>query len=259
MFSKYLRSYISKRPKLSKKIYFFCKNYINAFDGENNGNIKTNGEFRVMKQLLPTSKIVFDIGANVGSWTLLALSINPNLNVHCFEPCSDAYNKLSRNNFPSNVILNNTGISSKSNQTEIYLFEGKSPLNSLYQREGLENLNIQKPNKTESITLETLNDYCTRNNIFKIDFIKIDVEGHELDVLNGGRHLFEENRIQTIQFEYGGCYIDARVFLKDIFYFFKDLNYDLFKIFPNEVKHVARYSQSLENFQLQNWLAKQRL
>ena len=70
--------------------------------------------------------------------------------------------------------------------------------------------------------------------------------------------LLKENRIKMIQFEYGGCNLDARVFLKDIFDFFKDLDYKIYKIFPNEVKLIESYGQYLDNFQYANYVAVQK-
>lgn len=255
MILKYIKYHIVRHPKLARKAYQYCKQYVDQYNGENNHDIKTNGEFLVMQQLCHTSKIVFDIGANVGDWTRLALSINQNLAIHCFEPCKNAYNTLLQNNFPSKVVLNNTGLSSKETTANMYLFEADSPLNSLYQRNGLENVGLTKPIKKEKVTLTTLDNYCQTNNIRYIDFAKIDVEGHELDVLRGAKKMLAEKKIRYIQFEYGGCYIDARILLKDIFDLFKTFNYTLFKILPDRIKRVNSYTQDFENFQLQNWLA----
>ena len=87
-----------------------------------------------------------------------------------------------------------------------------------------------------------------------IDFVKIDVEGHELEVLKGMKNLLSQYSVGSIQFEYGGTFIDARVFLKDIWELFRDLRYEFYKVFPNNLMKIERYNQSLETFQYQNWL-----
>jgi hypothetical protein len=61
--------------------------------------------------------------------------------------------------------------------------------------------------------------------------------------------------VRIVQFEYGGCNIDSRVLLKDLFAFFSDYRYLLFKIMPTCVEKHEVYSQRLENFQYQNWIA----
>ena len=107
----------------------------------------------------------------------------------------------------------------------------------------------------EKIKIDTIDSYLERNNISSIDFLKIDVEGNELKVLHGAKNALSKGDIRYIQFEYGGTYIDARIYLKDIFYFLYDYGYSLHKIYPKKIKHVPKYDQSLENFNYQNWLA----
>ena len=80
------------------------------------------------------------------------------------------------------------------------------------------------------------------------------MEGHELDVIKGGKEYFEQERIKITQFEYGGSYIDSRILLKDFFEFFEGMNYDIFLLYPTRVSKIPRYDQRLENFQYKNFL-----
>ena len=236
-------------------LYKFSKNFVDYYNGNNNNNIYSNGELRFMKKNIRQCKIVFDIGANTGQWTKLALNINSNLDIHCFEPSNYSFNKLIKNNFPPNVKCNNFGLSSTKCEKELYIFENGSELNSLYQRHGLKNgSNLKPQQKTEIVKLDKLENYCKERNISKIGYLKVDAEGHELEIFKGGRDLFINDQVKIIQFEYGGCNIDSHVLLKDIFDFFRGMNYNFFKIYPEYVKFIRRYDQQLENFQYQNWL-----
>lgn len=239
-------------------LYLICKYYVDIYRGENNCNIHKNGELRFMRHELVNCKVVFDVGANIGDWAALALEINPRIILHCFEPSQVTYKRLLSRDFgKSNIILNNFGFSSTSGKRTLYVFEDSSGLNSLYQRRGLEDgsgLNPQQ--QKETIVLETIDNYCKANNICNIDFMKVDVEGHEFDVFNGATRMLENNRIKTIQFEYGGCCIDAKVLLKDIFEYLIGYRYKLFKVYPDRLKYFKQYDQRLENFQYQNWIAK---
>ena len=98
-------------------------------------------------------------------------------------------------------------------------------------------------------------DYCAELGIAGIDFMKIDTEGHELHVLEGARGLLSKQAIGAIQFEYGGCNIDSRVLLRDLFDFFGDHGYMPAKIMPDHVALMAAYDARLENFRFQNWVA----
>jgi FkbM family methyltransferase len=251
--SRFLRS----APPGDGDLYRICRRYVDRYNGENNDDMLTNGELRFMRQVLGNYHTVFDVGANVGEWTALALDINPNLNIHCFEPSKATYQQLIQKNFPPNVICNNTGLGSLQEHRTLYIFENGAGINSLYQRQGLEDgWGLAQPDRTESVSLDTLDHYCHEHKINNIDFLKIDVEGHELEVLKGAINMLSERRIASIQFEYGGCNIDARVLLKDLFAFFRPLKYNLYKIYPDELHLIKRYDQRWENFQYQNWVAR---
>ena len=236
-------------------LYRFCKLYADRYNAENNDNIHTNGELRLMRTILPHCDIVFDVGANIGDWTALALTLNPSLQIHCFEPSPITFQRLHERNLKSSVTCNNFGLSSAPGETMLYVFDDCAGTNSLYKRQGLEDgWGLNEQQRVETVQLDTLDAYFERAKVQVIDFMKVDVEGHELEVFKGGGGLLKQHKIKRIQFEYGGCNIDARVLLKDIFDFFASYDYVFYKIFPRELRHVPRYDQRLENFQYQNWV-----
>ena len=245
-----IENWIIKLTPKAKFISRLCSSYLNKYENNNNCEMETNGELYVMKKFLPKSQTVFDVGANIGDWSKLALEINPKLNIHCFEPSKYTYKKL-KENIGSKVNTNNSGLSSQNKTETLHIFEDGEGMNSIYKRIGLVNL---QQNKTEAIELKTLDEYCQNKNITHINFMKVDVEGHELEVFKGSKSMLHNNCISIIQFEYGGCNIDSGVFLKDIFGFFENLNYVFYKIYHNKLMKVENYKQTLDNFQYQNWL-----
>ena len=249
----FLASFI---PRQNRLLYRLCKWYVDRYNGESDSNMETNGELRFMQSALPQCYTVFDIGANVGHWAAMALAINPKINLHCFEPSSATFQKLLANNFPLNVICNNFGLSSAPGEVQLFVFEDGAGINSLYRREGLEEIGLAMQQHQETIHVETADRYCQTMKLGDaIDFCKVDVEGHELEVLKGMTAMLTAKQIKIIQFEYGGCNIDAGVLLKDIFSFFKRFDYMLYKIYPQKLCPIPRYDQRLENFQYQNWAA----
>ena len=247
----------SRLPPGHPLIFQFCRNYVDAFNNENNSDIHTNGEYTLMRKYLPESKMVFDVGANIGLWSKLALEINHSIILHSFEPSHPTYITL-LNNLKSreNVICNNFGLSSSRQRAELLVFEKESGMNSLYPREGLEDgWGIHPQSIKEDIELRTLDDYCAEKEIRQIDFLKVDIEGNELELFRGAKNLLSNNQIRLVQFEYGGTYIDSRTFLKDIFKFFNNYpTYRFYKIFPSSLKLFEHYDQREENFQYQNWV-----
>ncbi len=243
----------------SNLVYRLCKYYMSSYAGENNSDMAINGELRYIKQVLPYCSMVFDVGANIGDWTSLALGINRDLCVHCFEPSYATYQQLLEHKFPSNVICNNFGLSSAKGNATLHVFAEAAGTNSLYKRRGLEDgWQLETQKREEIVNLEVLDGYCKQMRISSIDFLKVDVEGHELEVFKGARDLLSGASIKRIQFEYGGCNIDAHVLLKDLFEFFQPFAYDFYKVMPHELKRIERYDQRLENFNYSNWVVIKR-
>ncbi|MBK8352977.1 MAG: FkbM family methyltransferase [Saprospirales bacterium] len=128
-----------------------------------------------------------------------------------------------------------------------------SGLASVYQR-NLDFIDI-KMDKIEKISVKKMDDYCIENNISEITFLKIDVEGNELSVLNGAKKLLSENKIKYIQFEFGGCNIDSRTYFKD-FYDLLNEKYKVYRILRDGLFHIEKYSENLEIFVTSNFFAE---
>ena len=99
----------------------------------------------------------------------------------------------------------------------------------------------------------TLDDFCVENDIQSIDFVKIDTEGNEVNVMRGARRLIDKQCIGMIQFEYGGTYVDAKTTLKDVFPLLKR-NYIICHLLPQGLLPLE-YSEGLETFRYSNWVA----
>lgn len=235
----------------SEALFRLCRHYVNRYRGENNADMETNGEGRWLREVAPDCSVVFDVGANVGDFTAAVLRENPQIFVHSFEPTRAAFAVLGMRSFGSNVKLNQMALSDTPGEAVMHLFGDASGINSLERREGLSVLQ----DRQERVVLDTLDRYCDQRGIAAIDLLKIDVEGHELRVLRGATRMLTEARVKRIQFEYGGTYIDSRTLLKDVFDLLVPLGYVMCKVFPDSLVEVERYSQELENFQYQNWVA----
>ena len=127
--------------------------------------------------------------------------------------------------------------------------------NSLYDRQGLEDgWGMDSAGGKETVALETVDGFCREHGIGRVDFVKIDTEGHEVDVLEGARECLRNGALRMIQFEYGGTYIDSRRLLKDVFELTAPLDYTVFLIAPDGLIACPRYDQRLENFQYKNFV-----
>ncbi|MDC1068936.1 FkbM family methyltransferase [Candidatus Kapabacteria bacterium] len=225
--------------------------------------LKKNGEQNFVNDLYLHFKnrakpiIVFDIGANVGEYTEILLSESNNQNVeielHLFEPTKSCFSILSEKfGGLKNIKLNNFGVSDSECTLPIYYDKDRSGLASLYQRD-LKSYNI-KMNISEEIDLKRIDNYIINNEINHIDFVKIDIEGHELKAFEGFGQYLNNNFIDFIQFEYGGANIDSRTYLKDFFNLFDNHGFHITKIMRNHLEK-NEYHPSLENFIYSNFVA----
>tara|TARA_B100001093_G_C26662063_1_gene942279 strand:- start:84 stop:857 length:774 start_codon:yes stop_codon:yes gene_type:complete len=195
-------------------------------------------------------KIFIDIGANKGLYTKEILFKFPQLECHIFEPAEQNYKILKKEINHSKSKINKIALSSSSGKEIIYSDYPGSGLASLAQRR-LNHHNINFDHKEEVSTMR-FDEYWSNNEQI-IDYIKIDVEGFELDVLNGFGKLIQN--IKLIQFEFGGANIDTRTYFQDFWYFFQDNNFSLFRINPRGVTKISNYSEDIECFLTTNFIA----
>jgi len=198
----------------------------------------------------PEPLLVFDIGANIGDYSLELLRLLPKIKIAVFEPSSDAFRQLT-NRFHNNpnVILVNCALGAESREANLYFDKAGSGLASLSQR-NLDHLDVSFE-KSEIISIKTGREYVEKNSQVPI-FVKIDVEGHELDVMRGfGEHL---NLIRLIQFEFGGCNIDSRTYFKD-FWVLLSPSFDIYRMTTSGPQLIPEYTENDESFMTSNFLA----
>lgn len=100
------------------------------------------------------------------------------------------------------------------------------------------------------IKVERLDDFAKTENIDFIDFLKIDAEGNELNILKGARRLLANKSIRCIQFEFGKINLYSKAFLKD---FRKELKeYQLFRLLPHGLYKLPQNAIYCELFAYQN-------
>jgi len=221
-------------------------------------NDSTSGELYLIKTFLPKhfkrdNLVLFDVGANVGNYTLKLQKYFPNSKIYAFEPNPKTFDLLvqSTQQF-SNVFPEKVGLSDKNETSKIYSYasEEASEHASLY-KDVISDLHHDNDIASFEIALEKLDDFCANNHIEKIDFLKIDTEGHELSVFNGAKKFIDNKLIEVIQFEFNEMNVISRTFLKD-FYDIASKNYDFYRLDSRKLLSLGAYSAINEIFQFQN-------
>jgi len=210
-----------------------------------------DGEIDTIEKYITPDSIVFDIGGCRGEWTNEVLTRGLASFVHVFEPIKDSYNILSKEllQYPNKVKVNNKAVSNKCGSIPFWYYKDLPVLSTQYKRNEfiVSELNLQEPTKVK-VPVITIDRYCEQYEISFIDFLKIDTEGSELDVLQGADNLLSKNKISHIQFEYGGCFLDAGITLKRVFDYLKNYGYQIAKIGKGPIKYIDRFTPEMEDY-----------
>ena len=113
------------------------------------------------------------------------------------------------------------------------------------------NVNFDVHEPAEAIRFETF--WIEKLGKRYIDVLKLDIEGHEIAALNGFGEALQN--IKVIQFEFGGCNIDTRTFLKDFWKLLTSNGFEIFRITPFGISPLTEYNERDEHFGTTNYLA----
>ncbi len=221
--------------------------------------IEVDGEREILKKLNRENKkgkklIIFDVGANKGDYSLECVKFVKNSEIYAFEPSKKAFEIFKKNLKNTKVQSYNFGFGEKEKEGTLFYDDEGTALASLYNRK----LDYRKIyfTKKKKIKIKTIDSFCKENSIDKIDLLKIDVEGNELNVLKGAKKMIKDKKIKKIQFEFGGCNIDSKVFLKDFWYLLHK-DYNFYRIIgKGGLKYIEKYTESMEIFTIMNYFLK---
>ncbi len=255
---------ISKSQKGQEKIASFSK-YLYFLMGVGSGNpVSMSGEIILARRLQKKFEeekrelCVFDVGANKGLFIDLLKEnlVGSDYHIHAFEPSKECIEVLEKK-YGQNpkISVNPFALGEIKGKKMLFFDKPGSTLSSFSKRRlGHKSINFDK---SDEVKVDTVDNYCQKNKIEYIDLLKIDVEGHEFDVLSGAAHSLSTKKIKTISFEFGGCNIDSRTFFQDYYYFLKQSGFnDIYRITPSGfILPIPKYKEELEQFRTSNYFA----
>jgi FkbM family methyltransferase len=197
--------------------------------------------------------ILFDVGANDGAYLQSALPIlGTNARAWSFEPQSACFKILSHN-FANDhrVVLRNLALSDRQEAKEIFYDAAGDTTASFHHHTGgdLE--------RCETVPGTTLDEICQSEGIDRIHFLKIDTEGHEMQVLRGAAGMLQKGAIRAIQFEFGDTFLNTDHHFIDLWQLLSP-DFRIFRILRHGLHELKHYSSDLEIYKIANFLCVHR-
>ena len=213
-----------------------------------------------LNKLLPKKEgpiIVIDIGANIGSVSLVLAKMIDKVKIFAIEPTIYAYDKLSNNLNLNKDLINKVFL------RQLFISDQKKP------EKVWSSWSLQKSGEKHKKHLGTLMDikkdsyitldkFITMEKLQKVDFIKLDVDGHELDVLKSGQEFLLNNKpiifIEIAPYlysEFGYNY-------QELIEFIIKLNYDFYDENIKKVKNIFNLVEKIKDGSSKNFYLIQR-
>jgi FkbM family methyltransferase len=190
--------------------------------------------------------VVFDIGANVGDWTESLLQQMPATKVFMFDPSPGCQAAIREKNLPG-ITLIPYAVGENAGQAAYHSSSATDGSASLHVRTDtpFQNLNYV----TTTVEICTIDQILVSFKIDFVDFIKMDIEGHELFALRGAKQALASKKIGALSFEFGCGNINSRTFFRDYWELLTSAGFKIWRITPGGKNIlVNEYYEDMEYF-----------
>ena len=232
-----------------------CRWYLRAYWNERYYDAQSNGELLVLNALAKTygqgsGVVAFDVGANRGDYAQAILEALPEAKVHCFEIVPSIHEGLeTRWRDHTGVVVNDFGLSDRAGDVGVTFYPNSQTEGRIHALRGT------MPTEIVTGHVRRGDDYLAEQGIDRVDFLKIDTEGHELFVMSGFAKVLSEGRVTTIQFEYGSTWLAARTLLSDVYDLLSPMGYRIGRLFPDGAQFKEYRPFEDEHFRMGNYIA----
>ena len=185
----------------------------------------SNGE-RWLLTLMDDEPVVFDVGFHDGASTQEILRVRSRAHVTGFDPSRFAL-KHYQTGFLSDtrVAFENLGLSNEPGELEFHDYDNMC--NSFATRKEMPG----KAPTTYKVPVTTLDRFCTERGVARVNMLKIDAEGYDLNVLEGARGLLGNQCVDLFMFEFASGWSASRRYLWEVHEYFEPLPYHLYHLF----------------------------
>jgi FkbM family methyltransferase len=200
--------------------------------------------------------VVFDVGANVGAWSDCFFSMNPAARLFLFEPSPTCCEEIAKRPQLRNANIVQAAIGERMGKAHLFFSEPTDGSASLHRRGDtfFEDLDYSQV----EVDVLTIDDFIKANKVAFVDFLKMDVEGHELFALNGAKTALSERRIGALLFEFGSGNINSLTFFRQFWNLLASHGFRIWRITPGgKPVLIDEYYEDLEYFRgVSNYVAQ---
>lgn len=214
------------------------------------GNKESNSVEGVLT-FLNERPVVIDCGSNRGDWAdILLKRFGKECDIHLFEP-----NKIMldycriKYDYNDNITYNELAAYKENTTLQFHYFENfNNELSSIYKGEDWDTM----PLKQRYVKTVKIADYCSEKRINYIDYLKIDCEGSDVDVLIGCFSMLKEGSIGVVQIEYGGHYPRANHTFDEVLAMAEETGYNVY--YWNRLNYIkVERSSFVEDFRAEDF------
>jgi len=226
-----------------------CSQYLKWYRNSSYKSAR-NGERWLLSRLADERiRTVLDVGANVGTWSLLAAELLPQARIYALEVVPATAGTLqARVGSHERIKCFNHGLAAQTGTLSVRYHAAASAHATF----------TSYPHSWTGELIECTvlrgDEFLRTQGIEEVDFLKLDVEGAEHLVLHGLEDHLRERRVRFVQFEYGRVNILTHFLLRDFYELFASYGYVVGKIFPDYVE-FREYEWKDEDFLGPNYLA----
>lgn len=210
-------------------------------------------EREIIKRCIKPGDVVFDIGAHHGLWSEAVLDRHGKAELHVFEASSSSFANVNEQ-LAGRATVNHFAMSNRVGEVTFHTYHDDARLSSIYRRESVEDQILPGGFISETVPATTVDTYW-QGQRRQINFLKVDVEGAEYDVLRGANRMLKEGKIDYLQFEYGGTFHDANVTLQNVWSFLRRSGYRIYSVKGREFSEMKKFTKANENYQYSNYIA----
>lgn len=199
--------------------------------------------------------VLFDVGANVGEWTKRLRESYQNSEVYLFEPQPACLEELHTLHLERACIIPHAASSSGGERLQLFTPREGAGTASLHERG--DSYFQSDTYSSIDVTTVTIDEVVAEHRVERIDFMKIDVEGHELAVLQGAQKTLESHMVKALSFEFGSGNINSRTFFRDFWDMLSPLGFRMYRIQPSgRLLPIREYYEDCEYFRgVSNYVA----